>query len=117
MVKIRVLFENGDPERLIEFDPANAPFQHDGKPGSFLDVLLGHGVHLEHACGGNCACTTCHVIVKSGFEKLGEAEENELDLLDKAPGLTSTSRLGCQAVIPDECALTVVIPRFTINAT
>src|SRR5213594_3529538 len=94
VARIRVIFENGEPERVIEFDPARAPFQHDGKPGSILDVLLGHGVRLEHACGGNCACTTCHVIVKQGFEKLTEAVENELDLLDKAPGLTATSRLG-----------------------
>src|SRR5690349_1905239 len=79
MAKIRVLFENGDPERVIEFDPAKAPFQHDGKPGSILDVLLAHGVHLEHACGGNCACTTCHVIVKNGGAVLSEAEESELD--------------------------------------
>jgi 2Fe-2S ferredoxin len=116
MATLRVLFENGDPERVIDFDPKKAPFQHDGRPGYILDVLLAHGVPLEHACGGNCACTTCHVIVKSGFEKLAEAEENELDLLDKAPGLTPTSRLGCQAVIPDDAAITVVIPRFTINA-
>jgi 2Fe-2S ferredoxin len=116
MVKLRVLFESGEPERIIEFDPAQAPFQHDGQPGSILDVLLGHGIDLEHACGGNCACTTCHVIVKSGFEKLSEAEENELDLLDKAPGLTATSRLGCQAVIEDGTEVTVLIPRFTINA-
>src|SRR5437667_9615532 len=110
MAKLRVQFESGEPERVIEFDPARAPFQHDGQPGSILDVLLAHGVHLEHACGGNCACTTCHVIVKRGPEHLSEAEENELDLLDKAPGLTPTSRLGCQAVVQDECELTVVIP-------
>jgi len=116
MAKLRVLFENGDPEQIIEFDPSKAPFQHDGEPVSILDVLLAHGVHLEHACGGNCACTTCHVIVKQGFDKLAEAEENELDLLDKAPGLTATSRLGCQAVISDDAEITVVIPRFTINA-
>jgi len=115
MAILHVLYENGDPERVIEFDPAKAPFQHDGLPGSLLDVLLAHGVHLEHACGGNCACTTCHVIVKSGTEHLSEAEENELDLLDKAPGLTPTSRLGCQAVIQDDCELTIRIPRFTIN--
>ena len=115
MARIRVIFENGDPERIIEYDPSKAPFQHDGEPGSILDVLLGHGVHLEHACGGNCACTTCHVIVKQGFESLSEPEESELDLLDKAPGLTATSRLGCQA-IPDHAPdITVVIPRFTIN--
>jgi ferredoxin, 2Fe-2S len=116
MAKLRIQFENGDPEKVIEFDPAKAPFHHDGKPGSILDVMLGHGVHLEHACGGNCACTTCHVIVKQGFNKLGESSEQEEDLLDKAPGLTPTSRLGCQAVIEDPNAeIVVVIPRYTIN--
>src|SRR6266849_7881022 len=70
VAKIRVLFESGEPERVIEFDPRKAPFQHDGRPGSILDVLLAHGVPLEHACGGNCACTTCHVVVKQGFQQL-----------------------------------------------
>ncbi len=116
MAKLRVRFESGEPERVIEFDPAAAPFQHDGRPGSILDVLLAHGVHLEHACGGNCACTTCHVVVKKGMEKLTPSEENEDDLLDKAPGLTPTSRLGCQAVVTDpDAELEVLIPRFTIN--
>lgn len=115
MARIRVIFENGDPERVIEYDPARAPFQHDGKPGSILDILLGHGIHLEHACGGNCACTTCHVIVTEGYDALPEPEENELDLLDKAPGLTPVSRLGCQAVATGVPELTIVIPRYTIN--
>ena len=116
MAKIRVIFENGDPERTIEFDPAAAPFHHDGVPGSILDVLLGHHVHLEHACGGYCACTTCHVVVKEGFKRLGEASEEEEDLLDRAPGLTPTSRLACQAVITDPAAeIVVLVPRFTIN--
>ena len=116
MVKIRVLFESGEPERVIECDLSRAPFQHDGKPASILDVLLGHGIFLEHACGGNCACTTCHVILKSGVDKLSPSEEAEDDLLDKAPGLTPTSRLGCQAVIEDPNAEIVVrIPRYTIN--
>lgn len=118
MATIRVIFESGEPERLIEFDPADAPFQHDGKPGSILDVLLRHGVHLEHACGGNCACTTCHVVVRQGFNKLSEASEEEDDLLDKAPGLTATSRLGCQAVVEDPSAeIIVIVPRHTINRT
>ncbi len=116
MAKLRILFETGAPEQTIEFAPGKAPFQHDGLPGSLLDILLGHGVHLEHACGGNCACTTCHVIVKGGDGHLSEAEENELDLLDKAPGLTATSRLGCQAVVRDDAEVTILIPRFTINA-
>jgi 2Fe-2S ferredoxin len=116
MARIRVLFESGEPERVIEFDPAEAPFQHDGRPGSILDVLLGHGIHLEHACGGNCACTTCHVIVKAGGNKLSPSEEEEEDLLDKAPGLTPTSRLGCQAVVEDpDAEILVLVPRYTIN--
>ncbi|HVN88093.1 MAG TPA: 2Fe-2S iron-sulfur cluster-binding protein [Candidatus Binatia bacterium] len=116
MVKLRVLHEGGEPERVVEFDRTRAPFQHDGLPGSILDVLLGHGVHLEHACGGNCACTTCHVIIKSGGEHLSESSESEDDLLDKAPGLTPTSRLGCQAVFERDGEVVVLIPRFTINA-
>ena len=116
MATIRVIFESGEPERVIEFNPADAPFQHDGRPGSILDVLLGHGVHLEHACGGNCACTTCHVNVKSGLNRLSEPSEQEEDMLDRAPGLTPTSRLGCQAVIEDPAAeIVVVVPRYTIN--
>jgi ferredoxin, 2Fe-2S len=116
VARIRVRFESGEPERVIEFDPKRAPFQHDGRPGSILDVLLANGIALEHACGGNCACTTCHVIVKQGFERLSPADESEDDLLDKAPGLTPTSRLGCQAVVLDDDAeIIVVIPRYTIN--
>ena len=115
MARLRVLYESGEPERVIEFDPKKAPFQHDGRPASILDVLLGHGVHLEHACGGNCACTTCHVIVKAGGEHLSENTDSEDDLLDKAPGLTPTSRLGCQAVVEDDAEIVVLIPRFTIN--
>ena len=116
MAKVVVRFESGEPERVIEVDLRNAPFQHDGRPGSILDILLAHGVPLEHACGGNCACTTCHVVVKRGVDRLSPAEDNEDDLLDKAPGLTPTSRLGCQAVIEDDDAvIEVVIPRYTIN--
>jgi 2Fe-2S ferredoxin len=116
MAKLRIKFENGEPDRVIEFNPADAPFHHDGRPGSILDILLGHKIHLEHACGGNCACTTCHVVIKEGMNKLSEAEESEEDMLDRAPGLTPTSRLGCQAVVTDANAeITVLIPRFTVN--
>jgi 2Fe-2S ferredoxin len=116
MARIRIVFESGEPERVIEFDPRQAPFQHDGRPGSILDVLLANGVELEHACGGNCACTTCHVVVKRGIERLSPSSEDEDDLLDKAPGLTPTSRLGCQAVIDDpDAEIVVQIPRYTIN--
>lgn len=116
MATIRVRYESGEPDRVIEFDAGEAPFQHDGLPGSILDVLLAHGVALEHACGGNCACTTCHVVVKQGMDQLSEAEESEEDMLDRAPGLTPTSRLGCQAVVTSNDAdIVVVIPRHTVN--
>ncbi len=114
MARLRVLFENGDPEQTIECDLAKAPFHHDGEPGSILDILLGHGLALEHACGGNCACTTCHVIVTEGMQQLSENEEEEDDMLDRAPGLRPTSRLGCQAVMADG-DVTILIPRHTIN--
>lgn len=116
MARVIVKFESGAPDRVIDVDLRQAPFQHDGRPGSILDILLAHGVPLEHACGGSCACTTCHVIVRRGGERLSPAEEDEEDMLDKAPGLTPTSRLGCQAVVQDDDAeIVVVVPRFTIN--
>lgn len=116
MVKVTVRYENGAPTRTIECDLSRAPFGHDGQPGSVLDILLGHGVALEHACGGVCACTTCHVHVQQGAAQLVPAEDQEEDMLDKAPGLSPSSRLGCQAVVTDPNAvIEVVIPRYTIN--
>jgi len=114
MPKIRVTYESGEPERTVEFSETEAPFSHDGEPGSILDVLLGNQVHLEHACGGKCACTTCHVIVKEGEENLSEMKDNEMDRLDTAPGLTMHSRLGCQAVVKGD--VTIVIPKFHANS-
>lgn len=114
MAKLYIEFEGGGPNRVVEFDPATAPFHHDGEAGSILDILLGHGITLEHACGGNCACTTCHVIVLQGMEHLSDNEEEEDDMLDRAPGLRPTSRLGCQAVM-EEGDVKILIPRYTIN--
>ncbi|MBX3685194.1 MAG: ISC system 2Fe-2S type ferredoxin [Rhodocyclaceae bacterium] len=81
---------------------------------SICDSLLANGIDIEHACEKSCACTTCHVVVREGFESLGEAEELEEDLLDKAWGLEPNSRLSCQARIAD-VPLVVEIPKYTIN--
>ena len=81
---------------------------------SILDSLLEHHIDVEHACEKQAACTTCHVIVRAGFESLEEASEKEEDMLDKAWGLEATSRLSCQAKVADE-DLTVEIPKYTIN--
>ncbi|ELB2833252.1 ISC system 2Fe-2S type ferredoxin [Vibrio alginolyticus] len=79
-----------------------------------LDVALKNGISIEHACEKSCACTTCHVIIREGFDSLEESEELEDDMLDKAWGLEPESRLGCQARIADE-DLVVEIPKYTLN--
>lgn len=87
----------------------------DVEPGkSICDALLDSGIHIEHACEKACACTTCHVIIREGFENLVPAEEKEEDLLDKAWGLEPTSRLSCQARVGQQ-ALVIEIPKYTIN--
>ena len=92
-----------------------AGIEIDATPGtSICDALLGHGIEIEHACEKSCACTTCHVIVREGFEALEPATEKEDDLLDKAWGLELTSRLSCQARMP-EGDVTVEIPKYTLN--
>lgn len=79
-----------------------------------LDVALKNGIGIEHACEKSCACTTCHVIVREGFDSLDESDELEDDMLDKAWGLEPESRLGCQAKVMDE-DLVVEIPKYTLN--
>lgn len=83
---------------------------------SICETLLANGVELEHACEMSCACTTCHIVVREGFDTLTPAEELEEDLLDKAWGLEPNSRLGCQAMV-GETPLVVEIPRYSINMT
>jgi 2Fe-2S ferredoxin len=85
--------------KTIEVDDSRYPLADHGKPGSLLDIALANGIELEHNCGGSCACTTCHVIVREGAENLSEMAEDEEDRLDMAEGLTIHSRLGCQAVV------------------
>ncbi len=81
---------------------------------SVCEALLDHGIPIEHACELSCACTTCHVVVKEGFASLGEIDETEEDLLDRAWGLEPTSRLSCQAILAQR-DITVQIPKYTIN--
>ena len=84
-------------------------------PGeSICEALLETGVEIEHACEMSCACTTCHVVVREGFASLGEPDESEEDLLDRAWGLEPTSRLSCQAIMARQ-DVTVEIPKYSIN--
>src|SRR5262245_9763705 len=99
----------------VEVDPAKVPYDRTGQPGSILDIALANGVDLDHACGGVCACSTCHVIVREGIESCGEATDDELDQLDKAPGLEANSRLGCQCVPDGTRDVVVEIPNWNRN--
>ena len=87
----------------------------EAEPGvTICDAALAAGIEIEHACEKSCACTTCHVIIREGYDSLPEADEIEEDLLDKAWGLEPESRLSCQAKIGNE-DLVVEIPKYTIN--
>ncbi len=87
----------------------------EAEPGkSICDIALENQLSIEHACEKSCACTTCHVIIREGFDSLDPAEEKEEDLLDKAWGLEPESRLSCQTIVGDE-DLVIEIPKYTIN--
>ena len=84
---------------------------------SLLEVAHNHGLNIEGACEGVCACSTCHVIVKGEwFDKLTESTDEEEDMLDQAFGLQPTSRLGCQIKMTKELnGITVDVPKYTRN--
>ena len=94
--------------------PEGAVIEDAPEGQTVLDVLLDHDIEVDHACEKSCACTTCHVIIRKGFDSLEEPTELEEDLLDQAWGLEADSRLSCQAVVADE-DLVVEIPKYTIN--
>jgi len=96
-----------------EICPNGAVIEAD--PGATVcDAALANGIDIEHACEKSCACTTCHVYIREGFDTLDESTEDEDDLLDKAWGLEPDSRLSCQAVV-GETELVIEIPKYTIN--
>tara|TARA_B100001123_G_C15335424_1_gene1032644 strand:- start:4601 stop:5002 length:402 start_codon:yes stop_codon:yes gene_type:complete len=109
----KVTFNIDGKEHVVEFIPGTLKYSHHGLPESFLDVAINLGISLEHACGGSCACTTCHVIVRQGMDSLSEMEDDEADRLDTAWDLTTASRLGCQAIIKGD--VVVEIPMYTRN--
>ena len=101
--------------KTVTVEPAALPLSREGKAGSILDIADGHDVAIDHACGGVCACSTCHVIVREGFDSLPEATEAEEDMLDEAPGVELSSRLACQAVPDGSENVVVEIPGWNRN--
>jgi len=100
-------------QKTVEFEHGKLPYDGHGLPESFLDVAMNLDIPLEHACGGSCACTTCHLYIRKGKQNLSEEQDNELDRLDTAWDLTTDSRLGCQAVIKGD--VVAEFPMYTRN--
>jgi 2Fe-2S ferredoxin len=110
-VRITFLPEN----KTVEYEHGKLPYKDHGKPESILDIALNNGLFLDHACGGNCACTTCHVWVKKGAEVLSTMDDDEADRLDMAADLQLNSRLGCQAQVTGPGEVVVEIPAWNRN--
>ena len=101
--------------KTVEFEHGKLPYKDHGKEQSILDIALNCGIDLDHACGGNCACTTCHVWIKEGADLVSPMEDDEADKLDMAADLQLSSRLGCQAVITKPGKVVVEIPAWNRN--
>ena len=112
-MSFRVTFLIDGQTTTVEYEPARLPYAHHGKEGSLLDIAFNFGLPLEHVCGGNCACTTCHVIVRQGMANLTAMDDDEADRLDTAWDLTPDSRLACQAVATGDVVCEV--PAYTRN--
>jgi 2Fe-2S ferredoxin len=111
MVRVTFLPEG----KTVEFPFDTLPYEGHGLPMSFLDVAENYGIFLDHACGGVCACTTCHLWVKEDAPGVSEAEDLELDRMETAADIQLNSRLGCKAVIEKPGAYVVEIPKWNRN--
>lgn len=118
--------EHGPPLVPVQFyleDPmgltGKAQKEHTlmgGTGESILELAMEHGINIEHACGGVCACSTCHIYVEEGAKHLTEAVEAEEDRVEEAPGLQRNSRLSCQCIIQGAGPIKVRIPSWNRNA-
>jgi 2Fe-2S ferredoxin len=113
VVPVRYVLE--DPEGLT----GSGAREHElraGKGEHLLEVALEHGINIEHACGGVCACSTCHIYVEKGMENLSEPTEAEDDRVEEAPGLQRNSRLSCQCTVIGDGPIVVRVPAWNRNA-
>src|SRR5262249_11274857 len=79
--RIKFILGESKEERIVEVDPTQIPYDRTGNPGSILEIALGNGIEIDHSCGGVCACSTCHVIVREGLESCNEATDDEMDMV------------------------------------
>ncbi len=110
-----VTFILEDPHELT--DTHQEEWVLEGPVGqNLLDIALEAGINIEHACGGVCACSTCHVYVEEGMDAVTEASEAEEDRVEEAPGLQLNSRLACQCEIQANKPIQVRVPSWNRNA-
>ena len=113
--KITFVLQESKEQKEFVVDPAALPYGRTGEPGSIMDLAAGAGVEIDHACGGVCACATCHVYVSQGLNTCNAATDDEEDMLDTARAVTPESRLSCQCVPDGTADLLVVIPAWNKN--
>lgn len=114
-VPVKIILEN--PEELNEDGSATAVHEVMAAKGEhLLEVAMDHGINIEHACGGVCACSTCHIYIEQGMDSLSEAEEEEEDRVEEAPGLQINSRLSCQCDITGDGPIVFRVPAWNRNA-
>jgi 2Fe-2S ferredoxin len=112
---IPVTFHMEDPEGLTGgHEPVKTV--HAALGQNLLEVAMSHGINIEHACGGVCACSTCHVYIEQGANQLSESTEAEEDRVEEAPGLQRNSRLSCQCIVQGSAPITLRIPSWNRNA-
>lgn len=112
---VPVTFLLDDPGSLST-DPSKERKLKGGTGMSLLELALENGINIEHACGGVCACSTCHVYIESGNDRLSEATESEEDRVEEAPGLQRNSRLACQCIIEGNGPIVARVPGWNRNA-
>ena len=111
---VQITFQLQDPPALGQTEKQVTITASKGE--SILEAALEHGINIEHACGGVCACSTCHIYVKQGEPSLSEAQDDELDRVEEAPALQTNSRLSCQSIIQGDGPITVEVPAWNRNA-
>src|SRR5215470_15934061 len=112
---VPVTFILEDPESVAGTEQKEHPLKA-GVGESLLELAMEHGINIEHACGGVCACSTCHVYIEKGMEHLSEPTEAEDDRVEEAPGLQRNSRLSCQCEVVREGPIVVRVPAWNRNA-
>lgn len=112
---VPVTFLLEDPQGLTGGDKKELKVMA-AKGEHLLEVAMDNGINIEHACGGVCACSTCHVYIEQGARNLSEPTEAEEDRVEEAPGLQRNSRLSCQCEIESEGPIVVRVPAWNRNA-